>query len=167
SDIESEEDLIGADILAEVDEETGEFVPTTVTGEELAIVEAVSPGMAPLDAPPVSDNESEPELATALGQPSLLWPPRTLEGYPCPVLTSPDLYEESGIRPAVAQAPSAEDIALIEEVDKEVPDAFNKALAGSFSEGTIRCLLDITGTFPDRPGGRTSIARGQCRSLSE
>ncbi|MFM7981945.1 MAG: hypothetical protein ACKPKO_21760, partial [Candidatus Fonsibacter sp.] len=71
SDIESEEDLIGADILAEVDEETGEFVPTTVIGEELAIVEAVSPGMAPLDAPLVSDDESEPELATALGQPSL------------------------------------------------------------------------------------------------
>ncbi|MFM7987811.1 MAG: hypothetical protein ACKPKO_51715, partial [Candidatus Fonsibacter sp.] len=123
--------------------------------------------MAPLDAPPVSDDESEPELATALGQPSLLWPPRILEGYPCPVLISSDLYEESGIRPAVAQVPSAEDIVLIEEVDKEVPDAFNKALAGSFSEGTIRCLLDITGTFPDRPGGRTSIARGQCRSLSE
>ncbi|MFM7984041.1 MAG: hypothetical protein ACKPKO_32420, partial [Candidatus Fonsibacter sp.] len=110
---------------------------TVVPKEELAIVEVVSPGMAPPDAPPVSDDESEPEQATALGQPSLLWPPRILEGYPCPVLISPDLHEESGIRPAVAQPTSAEDIALIEEVDKEVPEAFNKALAGSFGEGTI------------------------------
>ncbi|MFM7987996.1 MAG: hypothetical protein ACKPKO_52650, partial [Candidatus Fonsibacter sp.] len=119
-------------------------------------------------APPVSDSESEPEQATALGQPSLLWPPRILEGYPCPLLTSPDCPErDSGIRPAVAEPPSTEDIVLIEEVDKAVQEVFNKALAGSFGEGTIRCLLDITGTFPDRPGGWTSIARGHCRSLSE
>ncbi|MFM7986945.1 MAG: hypothetical protein ACKPKO_47290, partial [Candidatus Fonsibacter sp.] len=154
--------------MVDVDEENGEFVPATSAKEEFAIVEVVSPGMAPPDAPPVSDSESEPEQATALGQPSLLWPPRILEGYPCPLLTSPDCIErDSGIRPAVVEPPSAEDIVLIEEVDKAVPEVFNKALVGSFREGTLRCLLDITGTFPDRPGGRTSIARGQCRSLSE
>ncbi|MFM7985080.1 MAG: hypothetical protein ACKPKO_37755, partial [Candidatus Fonsibacter sp.] len=93
SEGESEEDLIGADILVDVDEETGEFVPAVASREELAIVEVVSPGLAPPDAPPVSDSESEPEQATALGQPSLLWPPRIFEGYPCPILTSPDFHE--------------------------------------------------------------------------
>ncbi|MFM7984749.1 MAG: hypothetical protein ACKPKO_36050 [Candidatus Fonsibacter sp.] len=168
SEDESEGDLIGADIYVDIDAETGEFVPVTAPMEETAMVEIASPGIIPPEAPPVSDSESEPDQPSALGQPSLLWPPRILEGYPCPLLTDPDCPErDSGIRPAVAEPPSADDIVLIEEVDKAVPEVFNKALAGSFREGTLRCLLDITGTFPDRPGGRTSIAKRQCRSLSE
>ena len=56
--------------------------------------------------------------------------------------------------------PTPQDLVLIEDVDKNIPEVFNKALAGSFREGTLRCLLDITGTFLDRPGGRTLIAKG-------
>ena len=47
------------------------------------------------------------------------------------------------------------------------PDLFIKSLAGSYREGTIRCLLDLADTLPDRPAGMYDIARGQCRSLSE
>ena len=44
---------------------------------------------------------------------------------------------------------------------------FTKSLVGSYREGTLRCVLDIAETYPDRPAGMYDIARGQCRSLSE
>ncbi|MFM7982186.1 MAG: hypothetical protein ACKPKO_22990, partial [Candidatus Fonsibacter sp.] len=119
-------------------------------------VDIILPGVVPPDAPPMSDSESEQEAPSAPEHHGLLLPPRFLDGYPCPLLTYSDQPElDSGIRPAKATIPSTRDLALIEEVDKKVPEVFNKALAGSFREGTLRCLLDITGTFPDRPGGRT------------
>ncbi|MFM7990051.1 MAG: hypothetical protein ACKPKO_63130, partial [Candidatus Fonsibacter sp.] len=168
SEEESAGDLVGADIYVDIDEETGEFVPGAAPMEVSAVAEAVSPGVVPPDAPPLSDSESEPDDPVAPGQPSLLWPPRILDGYPCPLLNYSDQPElDSGIRPAKAAMPSTQDIALIEEVDKSVPEVFNKALAGSFRERTLRCLFDITGTFPDRLGGRTLIAKGPCRSLAE
>ncbi len=33
--------------------------------------------------------------------------------------------------------------------------------------GTIRCILDIAETYPERPVGMPDIAREQCQSLSE
>ena len=51
--------------------------------------------------------------------------------------------------------------------DAMMMDQFTKSLAGSYREGTLRCILDIAETYPDRPAGMYDIARGQCRSLSE
>ena len=96
----------------------------------------------------------------------MLWPPRILADYPCPILEG-NLPLTSGIRLACASQPTHEDVALIAETDKDIPETFNRALAGSFKEGTLRCLVDLTGTFLDRPARMPQIARGQCRSLSE
>ncbi|MFM7977940.1 MAG: hypothetical protein ACKPKO_01380, partial [Candidatus Fonsibacter sp.] len=71
SEEESESDLVGADIYVDIDAETGEFVPTTAPMEISALAEAVSPGVVPPDAPPVSDSESEPDDPVAPAQPSL------------------------------------------------------------------------------------------------
>ncbi|MFM7977693.1 MAG: hypothetical protein ACKPKO_00110, partial [Candidatus Fonsibacter sp.] len=73
----------------------------------------------------------------------------------------------SGIHPARASQPTPDDVAMIAETDRNVPEVFNRALAGSLKEGTLRCLVDLKGTFLDRPAGMPHIARGQCRSLSE
>ena len=62
---------------------------------------------------------------------------------------------------------SPEDTALVAEMDATVPELFLKLLAGSYQEGTIRCIMDIAETYPDRPAGMHDIARGQCRSLLE
>ncbi|MFM7977930.1 MAG: hypothetical protein ACKPKO_01330, partial [Candidatus Fonsibacter sp.] len=56
---------------------------------------------------------------------------------------------------------------LIAETERLIPEVFQKFLAGSFREGTLRCWIDLTGTFPDRPANAPQIARGQFRSLSE
>ena len=56
---------------------------------------------------------------------------------------------------------------MLAEVDAEIPDLFIRSLAGSYQEGTIRCIMDIAETYLDRPAGMYEIARGQCRSLSE
>ncbi|MFM7984996.1 MAG: hypothetical protein ACKPKO_37320, partial [Candidatus Fonsibacter sp.] len=53
SEDESEGDLVGADIYVEIDADTGEFVPVTAPLEASAVVEAVSPGVVPPDAPPL------------------------------------------------------------------------------------------------------------------
>ena len=62
---------------------------------------------------------------------------------------------------------SVEDTALLAEVDAVIPDFFIRSLAGSYQEGTIRCIMDIAETYRDRPAGMYDIARGECRSLSE
>ena len=51
--------------------------------------------------------------------------------------------------------------------DAMMMDQITKSLAGLYREGTLRCILDIAETYPDRPAGVYDIARGQCRSLSE
>ena len=60
-----------------------------------------------------------------------------------------------------------EDENTIAALDAALPDLFMRSLAGSYREGTIRCLLDLAETLPDRVAGMCDIARGQCRSLSE
>ncbi|MFM7983585.1 MAG: hypothetical protein ACKPKO_30095, partial [Candidatus Fonsibacter sp.] len=158
SEGDSEGDIVGVDIYVDSDADTGEFVTQSSPLDAPAMAEVISPGVVPLDAPPLSDSESEQEAPSAPEQPGLLWPPRILDGYPCPLLNYSDQPElASGIRPAKATTPSTQDLALIEEVGKNVHEVFNKALAGTFREGTLRCLPDITGTFLDRPGGRTPL----------
>ncbi|MFM7986900.1 MAG: hypothetical protein ACKPKO_47060, partial [Candidatus Fonsibacter sp.] len=61
SDEESEGALVGADIYVNIDEETGEFVPARAPMEVSALAGAVSPGVVPPDAPPLSDTESGPD----------------------------------------------------------------------------------------------------------
>jgi hypothetical protein len=56
---------------------------------------------------------------------------------------------------------------LVAEVDAAIPDLFIRSFAGSYQEGTIRCIMDIAETYPDPPAGMYDVARGQCRSLSE
>ena len=51
--------------------------------------------------------------------------------------------------------------------DAMMMDQFIKSLAGSFRGGTLRCILDLAGMYPDRPAGMHDIARGQCCALSE
>ncbi|MFM7984066.1 MAG: hypothetical protein ACKPKO_32545, partial [Candidatus Fonsibacter sp.] len=58
-------------------------------------------------------------------------------------------------------------MAQIAETDRLAAETFKRSLAGSCREGTLRCLLDLSGTFPDRPANVPQIARGQCRSLPE
>ena len=41
---------------------------------------------------------------------------------------------------------SVEDTALVAEVDAAIPDLFIKSLAGSYKEGTIRCIMDVAET---------------------
>ena len=60
-----------------------------------------------------------------------------------------------------------EDEAAMALGDAMMMEQFTKSLAGSYREGTLRCILDIAETYPDRPAGVYDIARGQCRSLSE
>ena len=64
-------------------------------------------------------------------------------------------------------ATTPEDEKLIATVDAMIPDLFLRSLSGSFREGAVRCLLDLTETYPDRPARMPDVARGQCRSLSE
>ena len=44
--------------------------------------------------------------------------------------------------------------------DAMMMEQFTKSLAGSYREGTLRCILDIAETYPDRPAGVYDIARG-------
>ena len=62
---------------------------------------------------------------------------------------------------------SPEDLALEAEMDAIVPELFLKSLAGSYQEGTIRCIMNIAETYSDRPAGMPDVARGRRRSLSE
>ena len=62
---------------------------------------------------------------------------------------------------------TAEDEAAMAQGDAMMMGQFTKSRAGSYREGTLRCILDIAETYPDRPAGMHDIARGQCRSLSE
>ena len=118
----------------------------------------------------------------------LAWPPKVLEGCPLVLLmgkaTLPPL-EEPGApggaspRVVISLASTAsetltlelittpEDEAIAASCDKEMSELCMKSLAGSFREGTLRCILDITEAYPDRPAEMYNIARGQCRSLSE
>ncbi|MFM7978769.1 MAG: hypothetical protein ACKPKO_05585, partial [Candidatus Fonsibacter sp.] len=86
----SEGDLVGADIYVDIDVETGDIMPPCHPFDASATAEAISPGIVPPDAPHLSDSESEPEAPAAPEQAGLLWPPRTLDGYPCPLLTYSD-----------------------------------------------------------------------------
>ena len=54
---------------------------------------------------------------------------------------------------------SVEDTALVAEVDAAIPDLFIKSLAGSYKEGTIRCIMDVAETYLDCPAGMSGIAR--------
>ena len=118
-----------------------------------------------------------------------LWPPRVIEEQPLLLLQRHirDLASQPGslgvVSPGVASiiSPastaseqitfepviSPEDTALVAEMDAKIPELFIKSLAGSYQEGTIRCIMDIAETYPDRPAGMPDIARGQRRSLSE
>ena len=97
---------------------------------------------------------------------NIKWPPRILEGYPCPLLDG-DPAISCGMRPAVASEPSLADLEMMAETEKLIPEIFQKSLAGSVREGTLCCLMDLTGVLPDRPAKMPQIARGQCRSLSK
>ena len=52
-------------------------------------------------------------------------------------------------------------------MDANILEFFIQSLAGSYQEGTNRCIMDVAETYPERPAGLQDIARGQCRSLSE
>ena len=54
---------------------------------------------------------------------------------------------------------SVEDTALLAEVDAAIPDLFIRLLAGSYQEGTIRCIMDIAETYLDRPAGMYKTLR--------
>ncbi|MFM7979682.1 MAG: hypothetical protein ACKPKO_10235, partial [Candidatus Fonsibacter sp.] len=109
--------------------EAWDILPPLPPPDMSASVEVLSLGVKPPDAPPLTDSESEPDTAAALEQPGLLWPPRILDGYPCPWLTYSDQPElDSGIRLAKATVPTPEDLALIEDVDNKIPEVFSKAL---------------------------------------
>ena len=62
---------------------------------------------------------------------------------------------------------SLEDAALVVAMNAAIPELFFKPLAGSYRDETIRCIMHIAETFPERPAGMHDIARGQCRSLPE
>ncbi|MFM7984436.1 MAG: hypothetical protein ACKPKO_34435, partial [Candidatus Fonsibacter sp.] len=144
SEEEDKEDLVSI----EVDADTAQGIDLDEAGEPV------------LPAPTVpSESEAEPE------EPAMLWPPRVIDDCPCSLLHG-TMPLTSGICPACASQPTPEDVAMVAETDKNIPETFNRALAGSFKEGTLRCLVDLTGTFLDRPAGMPQIARGQCRSLS-
>ena len=107
----------------------------------------------------------------------MAWPPRVLDSYPLTLLhtgkeTVP-LQEEPGspgvvISPALTASETLyiepittpEDEAEVANCDRQVADLFLKSLAGSYREGTLRCIMDITETFPDRPAGVYDVARG-------
>ena len=105
---------------------------------------------------------------------ALLWPPRVLEDQPLTLLLKQyrDLALQPGFLGVVSLGVGSietiilpEDTALMAEMDAIVPELFLKSLAGSYQEGTIRCIMDIAETYLDRPAGMHDIARGQCRSL--
>ena len=62
---------------------------------------------------------------------------------------------------------SDKDTAVLDLVDAQIPELCIRSLAGSYQEGTVRCIMDIAETYLDRPAGMYDVARGQCRSLAE
>ncbi|MFM7985268.1 MAG: hypothetical protein ACKPKO_38710, partial [Candidatus Fonsibacter sp.] len=112
SEEEDKEDLVSIDVDVNVD--TAQGVDLDEAGEPV------------LPAPVVpSESEAEPE------EPAMLWPPRVLDDYPCTLLQGA-MPLASGSRPACASQPTPEDMALIAETDKNIPETFHRALAGSF-----------------------------------
>ena len=120
----------------------------------------------------------------------LAWPPPVLEGFPLTLLTmgktlvsardaEPGLLGVLSPGAAISPATTASETLTLEPIispedeaamalgDAMMMDQFTKSLAGSFREGTLRCILDIAETYPDRPAGMYDVARGQCLSLSE
>ena len=55
---------------------------------------------------------------------------------------------------------SPEDEAAMALGDAMMMGQFAKSLAGSYHEGTWRCILDIAETYLDRPAGMYDISRG-------
>ena len=149
---------------------------------------SIEPYMAQGDDYQVEEEAPDEPMPAQTGEPveTILWPPRVLESQPLTFLLRDvrDPVLEPGT-PGVAASNispistvgsenilfepvlSVEDTALVAEVDAAIPDLFIKSLAGSYKEGTIRCIMDVAETYPDRPAGMYDVARGQCRSLSE
>ena len=61
---------------------------------------------------------------------------------------------------------SVKDTALVAEVDAAIPDLFIKSLAGSYQEGTMRCIMDVAETYPDRPAGMHDVARSEAKKTA-
>ena len=117
------------------------------------------------------------------------WPPRALERYPLAFIihgtrdqtlqpgslggvslgagSLVSLASSSSEQPALKPITTAEEEEEIARVDALLPDLFMTSWAGSLKEGMVRCLMDTTKTYPDRPAGMYAIARNQCLSLSE
>ena len=74
-----------------------------------------------------------PEESDSLGGPSYISPTSTLS--------------EQVVMPEAVV--SSADEALIATVDALIPDMLLKSLSGSFREGMVRCLVDLTETYPD------------------
>ena len=70
-------------------------------------------------------------------------------------------------QPVLQPITTPEDDEVIARVEAMLPELCVRSLAGSYREGTVRCLMGLVETHPDRPAGISDIARGQCRSLSE
>ncbi|MFM7986345.1 MAG: hypothetical protein ACKPKO_44235, partial [Candidatus Fonsibacter sp.] len=86
------------DIVTEVvDEEEMPTVQVDVTGE--------SPAEQPRQYKLIPSEESDAEAGVPETGDKLLWPPRILDNYPCPVLDRKPALS-SGIRPAVASEPT-------------------------------------------------------------
>ncbi|MFM7989057.1 MAG: hypothetical protein ACKPKO_58065, partial [Candidatus Fonsibacter sp.] len=141
-----------------------DIVTKVIDAEEMPTVQVDVTGESPAEQPKqyklIPSEESDAEEGVPETFDKLLWPPRILDNYPCPVLDSePALL--SGIRPAVASEPTKADMASIVETDRLVAETCQRSLAGSYREGTLRCLMDLSGTFPVRPANAPQIARGQ------
>ena len=70
-------------------------------------------------------------------------------------------------RPSVQPITTLGDEEEIAKVEDLLAELFMRSLVGSYREGTVRCIMDLAETYPDRPAGMYDLARGRCRSLSE
>ncbi|MFM7983152.1 MAG: hypothetical protein ACKPKO_27910, partial [Candidatus Fonsibacter sp.] len=93
------------------DDEGMPTVQVDVTGE--------SPAEQPKQYKLIPSEESDAEEGVPETDDKLLWPPRILDNYPCPVLDSEPAVL-SGIRPAVASEPTKDDLAAIVETERLV-----------------------------------------------
>ena len=160
----------------------------SIEGVPITTAEVVQGGDVESSPTVYSEASSHEERGEPLEE--LAWPPRILEGFPLSLLTMGETYvpaqdAEPGspgvLSPGAVISPAtmasetvtlepiitAEDEASMALGDTMMMDQFTKSLVGSYREGTLRCILDIAETYPDRPAGMYDIARGQCRSSSE
>ena len=175
--------------------ETDEEEAVKSNGDSNASIEGVP--ITSASAAPGGDVESSPIVYSEAsshgerGEPleDMAWPPKVLEYFPCTLLTfgteKVPALEEPGspgvLSPGAVMliASTASETVTLEPIstpgdevamaqgDAQMMDQFTKSVAGSYREGTLRCILDIAETYPDRPAGMYDIARRQCRPLSE